>query len=166
MDPTIPKVELYKIFDRNHGGYLFVGYSETDGDHQVYTCEEKLFDPLNYHPRTSFILTPLYDGYYQIYDTLKQAFLFVGNSSENGDHKVWASSRLRWKSEEDFLNRTSWSITRIGYSQYRIQDKNIGSYLFAGNSDEGGDHTLYAVEDVKYISSPEEWFKRTIFEFR
>lgn len=159
----IPTNSQVKFFDRNHQSHLFVGNSVTENDHQVYSCQQKLFNPQNFPKRTAFVITQTQDGYYQIMDSDHQAFLFVGNGLDNGgDHTVWACPQNKWKDYNDFMFRTSFSfITADG--GVRILDRKHNSYIFVGNSDDGGDHTLYSVPVTKFNQNTNEWAKRTVF---
>jgi len=155
-----------QFYDRNHTTHLFVGNGVQDNDHTVFSCKQSGFQVENFHPRTGFVITPTNDGYYQIMDTDHQAFLFVGNSLDNGgDHTVYASPQKFWKDYNDFMNRTSFSFVPAE-GGVRILDKKHNSYLFIGNSNEGGDHTMYSVPVNKFNSNQNEWARRTVFDIQ
>jgi len=163
----VPAAQVIKLFDRNHQTNMFVGNSQDGGDHTVYACKQSGFNPQNFDKRTGFVIIPTNDGYFQIMDTDHQAFLFVGNSVDNGgDHTVYACPQKLWKDYNDFMNRTSFSFVQVDGSGWRIVDKKHNSYIFVGNGNDGGDHTLYSVPVNKFNSNQNEWHGRTCFEIQ
>ncbi|MCP4650267.1 MAG: hypothetical protein GY853_09355 [PVC group bacterium] len=162
--PPIPANKTVKFLDANHGTHVFVGHGDTDNDHQVYGCVQSGFGIENFQPRTSITITQLQTGDYQIMDNDHQTFLFVGNGvDEGGDHTLWSCAQQYWKDYNDFLNRTSWQILPAEGGCYRFLDRKHNSYLFVGNSNDGGDHTLYSVPSDKFKNNPNEWIRRTLF---
>jgi hypothetical protein len=162
--PLAPTNRTIKAYDTNHSTFMFVGNSAQDGDHTVYACKQTGFQSQNFHPRTSMVILPTTDGYYQIMDTDHQAFLFVGNGIDNGgDHTVYACPQKLWKDYNDFMNRTSFQLVPAEDNCWRILDKKHDSYLFIGNSNDGGDHTVYSVPVNKFNQNQNEWARRTLF---
>ena len=165
---AIPTNKPVKLYDRNHSTFLFIGNQTQDNDHTAYGCKETGFQSQNFGPRTSFTIIPVNGGVYQIRDDDHQAYLFIGNSMDNGgDHTVYASPQKCWKDYNDFMFRTSFSIVPDQYGGgYRFLDKKHNSYIFVGNGNNGGDHTLYSVPVNKFNSNPNEWNKRTVFDIK
>jgi ribosomal protein L27 len=164
---TMPVNRQMKACDLNHGAHLFVGNS-TDyaGDHTVYACVQSGFAEENFHRRANIVITNSKNGNFQIMDTDHSAFLFVGNGQDDGgDHTVYACPQNIWKDENDYIERTAWTLEHVENNQWRIRDVKHKSYLFVGNGDEGGDHTLYACPDSKMYENQEEWGKRTLWVF-
>ncbi len=161
-------IELKKIYDRRYGSFMFVGHNKDEaGDHTVYSCVDNLFDPKNFDKRTGFVFLPCNDSQYQIFDTLKQAFLFVGNGvNDEGLHTVYASPKLIWKDEENFRQRTTFFLEKISRNTFRIKDIDHNAFLIIGNSDEGGDHTVYAVEQEQFSNNSSEYDPRSQFELK
>lgn len=161
---SFPSNSEIRIFDKNHESHMFVGHNTTESDHQVYSCQRLIFNPDSFLVRTKFSITSTQDGYYQIMDSEHQAFLFVGKDlDDGGDHIVWACPQNSWKDYNDFMLRTSFSIVAAEEGGYRILDRNYNSYLFVGNSEEMGDHTVYSVPVDKFNQNPSEWARRTVF---
>jgi len=160
----VPSSQVIKFFDRNHQTHLFIGNGTQDNDHTAFACKKSGFNPQNFEPRTSFVIIPTNDGYFQIMDTDHQAFLFVGNGQDNGgDHTVYASPQKFWKDYNDFMNRTSWSFVAQN-GAWRLVDKKHNSYIFVGNSNDGGDHTLYSCPQNKFNGNVNEWHGRTLWD--
>jgi len=166
------KDEIKKIYDTDHGTYLFVGHDVQDKDHTVYTCSKDAFDKntQNFETRTPFVIHPLGNSTFQIYDYSKKAYLFVGHSKDQGnDHTVYASEQPNWQDQNDFNKRTTFAFEKTDkYKElYRIKDVDHNAFLFVGNSkDNSGDHTLYAVPQDKFFNNQNEWGRRTIFELQ
>jgi ribosomal protein L27 len=161
----VPAAQIIKLFDRNHQTHLFVGNGVQDNDHTVFACKKSGFNPQNFDPRTGFVIIPTNDGYFQIMDIDHQAFLFVGNEIVNGeDHTVYACPQKDWKDYNDFMKRTSWSFIEAENRGWRLVDKNHNAYLFIGNKNDGGDHTVYACPTKKFNLNQVEYMKRTILD--
>ncbi|MCP3683394.1 MAG: DC1 domain-containing protein [bacterium] len=164
---SVPTNRVVKFYDTNHGTHVFVGHGDVANDHQVYGCRQQGFQVQNFIPRTSLFITQQNNGDYQIMDQDHQSFLFVGNDLDyGGDHIVWSSAQKYWNNYNDFLYRTSWQIVPAENGCFRFLDKKHNSYLFLGNSNEGGDHTLYSVPLTKYNGNPNEWMRRTLFQIQ
>lgn len=165
--PIVPTFRLLRLLDSKHSSHIFVGNPVDDSqDHKVYSCQKRLFQPENWVKRTGVVIQPTQDGFYQIYDTDKNAFFFVGNGvDEGGDHNVWACEEKFWKSHDDFMLRTAFTIQPAGDGYWRILDRKHNSYIFVGNGEDGGDHTVYSVPVSKYNSNPGEWEFRTLWKF-
>jgi len=163
----VPVNQEVKLLDSNHATHMFVGNSNTGGDHQVYACKQSGFAQENFHKRTGMVVTQTNEGYYQIRDQDHQAYIYVGNDLDNGgDHIVWACAQQNWKDYNDFMFRTSWSIVPAGNGFWRFVDRKHNSYLFIGNSNDGGDHTVFSVPTAKYNNNPNEWAVRTVFDIQ
>lgn len=164
---TVPTGVSVKFYDRNHYTHVFVGNQTQDNDHTVYACKQSGFQVQNFDIRTGFVIQKTNDGYYQIYDNDHQAYLFVGNNVDfGGDHTVYASPQRFWRDYNDFIYRTSFSIVPAENGGVRFLDKKHNSYIFVGNNNQGGDHTLFSVPMNKYNSNPGEWARRTVFDIQ
>jgi len=181
ISPQVPINTDIKILDLNQNTYLFIGNQTKDNDHNVFACKQDGFKTENFEKRTTFVITPTNDGYYRIMDKDHQSFLFIGNSLDNDDRTTYACQQKYWKNENDFKIRAAFSILPESNNDFnndnnnfdnnvdnkdvkwRIYDWKHNSYLFVGNSEEGGDHTVYSVPLDKFNSEPNEWNKRTLF---
>jgi len=161
----VPHSKTLKLFDRNHQTHLFVGNStDSSGDHTVYSAKKSDFNPQNFEPRTSLVIIPTNDGYYQLMDLDHQALLFVGHGADNGgDHTVYACPGKQFKDHNDMLKRTAWEFIPVN-GAWRLRDRNHGCYMFVGNGNDGGDHTLYAVPENKFSKNQNEWHGRTLWD--
>lgn len=163
--PQVPLNRVIKAYDINHSTFMFVGNSKDEGgDHTVFACKQTGFDAKNFHPRTNLVILPTNNGTFQIMDVDHQAFLFVGNGKdEGGDHTVYACPQKTWKSYDDFMKRTAFQLVPVQDNLWRLLDCNHNTYLFIGNGNDGGDHTVYSVPVNKFNQNQNEWAQRTLF---
>ena len=103
----------YQIVDSDHGAAFFVGNSvDNGGDHTVYASPQKFWRDYNdFVYRTSFQFIPAEYGAFRIFDKKHSSYLFVGNSSDNGDHTVYSVPQNKYNmNPNEWMSRTLFDI--------------------------------------------------------
>jgi len=103
----------YQIMDQDHQAFFFVGNSkDTGGDHTVYASPQKFWsDYNNFIQRTAFSFVPAEYGCYRILDKNHSSYVFVGNSTDAGDHTLYSVPISKYNSNpNEWMRRTLFEI--------------------------------------------------------